>query len=173
MAQPAQLPVADRLAADVFQKSYHDYQALKPTHYKWSHLAPQSVGHLGQAVDRNWSDEMLADYLHCDPVEAAACRKRYLMSKRINVPEDSAGRLRRAVFEWIGEVAELDDATRKRLAGELARMLGNQLYIAAQADENLMELSLRLAEEEQPPPSPLKDGLPAGDGPKWGPQWKD
>lgn len=164
---------ADRFAADVFRKSYREFLELKPTHYRWSHLAPQGVEDLRKAEDGHWSDEKLGDYLHCDPLEAAACRKRYLMSKKINAADDSAGRLRRAVYEWIGEVAELDEATRKRLAGELARMVGNQLFVAAQAKEDFMELSRSLAEAD--PDAPAKPGsAPEGDSaPKWGPQWKD
>ncbi len=172
----SQMPIADRLAADVFRQSYRGYHSLKPTHYKWSHLAPQSIVHLGQAVERHWSDEMLGDYLHCDSQEAAECRKRYLMSKRINAPEDSAGRLRQAVFEWIGGlagIAEMDEATRKSLAKELARMVGNQLYLAAQAREDLMELSQKLTDEEEPPAdTPKRGNAPDAQGP-WGPQWKD
>lgn len=164
----------DRLAADVFGKSYREYAGLKASgSYRWTHLAPQGVEEVRRALEGHWSDEKLADYLHCDAPEAAACRKRYLMSQKINAPEDAAERLRRAVYEWIADVAEMDDATRKRLAGELGRLVGNQLYVAAQAREDFMELSRRLAEDEPPAPAAREPGSPDGAPPKWGPQWKD
>jgi hypothetical protein len=173
MASPRVISAEDRLAADTFAAAYLTFTELKPVSYRWGRLAPQGAAYVGQAVLEKWSDEKLADYLNCDPAEAAACRKRYLMSKKINAAEQSAERFRRAAYEWIGEVAELDDASRKRLAQELARLVGNQLFVAAQAGEDVMELSRALAEGAEPP-----DGQPAapgpGDtGPKWGPQWKD
>jgi hypothetical protein len=165
----------DRLAADTFGTSYRAFLELKPTSYRWGRLAPQGAAQVGRAVEEHWSDEKLADYLNCDPAEAAACRKRYLMSKKINAPEESAERFRRAVFEWIGDVAELDDGTRKRLAQELARLVGNQLFVAARSGEDMMELSRALADEDAPPAKPAKpdNGGPAEERPKWGPQWKD
>jgi uncharacterized coiled-coil protein SlyX len=170
---------ADRLAADVFRKSYRRFLELKPTHYRWNHLAPQSVGHLRTSCEENWSLEKLADYLHCPPQEAEACLKRYTMSKKVNAKGNTAARMRQAVFEWVGGIADLDEKTRWQLADELAKQVGNQLFIAAQAKEDLLELARELegAEPEAaakpsgtpvPPPS-----SPAGEGPKWGPQWKD
>jgi Lon protease-like protein len=173
VATPSIPALADRLAADVFRKSYREYLEIKPTHYRWSHLAPQGVEDLRKAEEGHWSDEKLADYLHCDAEEAAACRKRYLMSKKINAAEDSAERLRRAVYEWIGDVTEVDDSTRKRLAGELARMVGNQLFVAAQANEDFMELSRSLAEADPAAPGKPGSAQEGGEPAKWGPQWKD
>jgi hypothetical protein len=168
-------PIAreDRLAADTFAASYRSFLELKPVSYRWGRLAPQGAAWVGRAVEENWSDEKLADYLHCDPGEAAACRRRYLMSKKINAPAAAADRFRAAAYEWIGEVAELDEATRKRLARDLARLVGNQLFVAAQAGEDVMELSRALAEGEEAPPAKPDGAPPAGDRPKWGPQWKD
>lgn len=173
------IPLQDRLAADTFAASYRAYLELKPVSYRWSRLAPQGAALVGQAIDEKWSDEKLADFLHCDPAEAAACRKRYIMSKKINAPAASADRFRRAVFEWIGEVAELDDATRKRLSGELSLLVGNQLFVAVQAGEDVMELSRALAEgdatgtgRETPPAKPSDGASPEKPSP-WGPQWKD
>lgn len=174
----------ERLAADTFGAAYRAFLELKPVSYRWGRLAPQGAAYVGQAVEEKWSDEKLADYLHCDPPEAAACRKRYLMSKRINAPAAAAERFRRAAYEWIGEVAELDDATRKRLARDLARLVGNQLFVAAQAGDDVMELSRALAEDDA---LPSDDAEPPGGGPRampgpeaepgekpsWGPQWKD
>lgn len=172
MGSQGAISLDDRLAADTFGTSYRAFLALKPTSYRYNRLAPQGAALTGRAVDEHWSDEKLADYLNCDPAEAAACRKRYLMSKKINAPEQSAERFRKAVFEWIGDVAEIDDATRKRLAQDLARLVGNQLFVAAQAGEDIMELSRALTDEEPPPAKPSAAG-PSGDPPKWGPQWKD
>jgi hypothetical protein len=178
MAPARVIAPEDRLAADTFGASYRAFLELKAVSYRWGRLAPQGAAYVGQAVDEKWSDEKLADYLHCDPAEAAACRKRYLMSKKINAPALSADRFRRAVYEWIGDVAELDDATRKRLAQELARLVGNQLFVAAQGGEDVMELSRALAEDDAPPSgtdAPAKPGpsAPPEERPKWGPQWKD
>lgn len=173
------IPLEDRLAADTFAAAYGTYQELKDSSYRWGRLAPQGAAFVGQAIDEKWSDEKLADFLHCDPVEAAACRKRYIMSKKINAPSGSADRFRRAVFEWIGEVAEMDDASRKRLAQDLARLVGNQLFVAAQAGEDVMELSRALAEDEaspangDAPPAEPRKGASPGDIAPWGPQWKD
>lgn len=157
----------------MFRKSYRRFLALKPTHYRWSHLAPQSVGHIQESCDRNWSVEKLADYLHCAPDEAEACLRRFNMSKRVNAKDTTAGRVRQAVFEWIGEVAEVDEKTRRNLADGLAKMIGNQLFVAAQAKEDLMKLSMEL-EGEEPGNAPRPDPGPSGsEAPKWGPQWKD
>jgi hypothetical protein len=173
MPSPRVISLEDRLAADTFAAAYLSFLELKPVSYRWSRLAPQGAAYVGQAEAEKWSDEKLADYLSCDPVEAAACRKRYLMSKKINAPEQAAERFRRAAYEWIGEVAELDDAARKRLAQELARLVGNQLFVAAQAGEDVMELSRALAEGVEPPSGKGEAPGPAEDRPKWGPQWKE
>jgi hypothetical protein len=179
MGSPGIIPLEDRLAADTFGASYRAFLELKPVSYRWRHLAPQGVALVGRAIDEKWSDEKLADFLHCDPGEAAACRKRYIMSKKINAPSASADRFRRAVFEWIGEVAELDDSMRKRLAQDLARLMGNQLFVSAQAGEDVMELSRALAEDEGKPSSQEEpsakpsDGAPLEKRSPWGPQWKD
>ena len=176
------IPLEERLAADTFGKSYREFLALKPSSFRWGRLAPQGAAQVGQALEENWSDEKLADYLNCDAAEAAACRKRYVMSKKINAPAEAAERFRRAAFEWIGEVAELDEATRKRLAGDLARLIGNQLFVSAQAGEDVMELSRELAEGgDLPSGKPTRAGPPRdrgergdrGERPGWGPQWKD
>jgi hypothetical protein len=157
----------------VFRQSYRRYLALKPAHYRWSHLAPQSIRHLQEAVDGNWSVEKIADYLHCEPDEADACLRRYKMSKRVNAKESTAGRVRQAVFEWIGEVAELDEKTRSKLAEELTNRIGDQLFVAAQSKEDLMALAKALEGEEEPAAPESKPEPRADEPPKWGPQWKD
>ncbi len=169
----------DRLAADVFQKSYRQYLALKPTHYRWYELAPQSVRHLQEAEDRHWSVEKIADYLHCEPEEAAACQRRFIMSKKVNAKDTTAARIRQGFFEWIGGVMELDEKAKENLAVELSQIVANQLYGAALAHEDLMKLSLALEGKEgkgeeagkvaAPKPPVSKDGPPS----QWGPQWKD
>ncbi len=164
------------MAADVFRKSYRQFLALKPAHYRWNHLAPQSVGHIQEAVDKHWSVEKLADYLHCDPDEAEACLRRFHMSKKVNAKDTTAGRVREAVFEWMAEVAgvaDLDEKTRRKLADDLAKMLGNQLFVAAQANEDLLKLSMELEGKEAVGAAVPKE-KPSGEAPpKWGPQWKD
>lgn len=157
----------------MFQKSYRRFLALKTTHYRWSHLAPQSVGHLQEACDKHWSVEKLADYLHCAPDEAEACLRRFNMSKKVNGKDTTAGRLRQAVFEWIGDVSDADEKTRLKLADELAKMVGNQLFVAAQAGDDLLKLSMEL-EGKESDSAPKSDPKASEDAaPKWGPQWKD
>jgi hypothetical protein len=173
MADEPVISLADRLAADVFRKSYRHFLELKPTHYRWSHLAPQSVAHLQEACDRHWSVEKLSDYLHCPPEEGAACLRRFNMSKKVNAMDTTAGRMRQAVFEWIGDVADLDENSKRRLADDLAKMLGNQLFVAAQAKEDLMRLSMELEGKETETPPPRNPEPPTESPPKWGPQWKD
>jgi hypothetical protein len=166
----------DRLAADVFRKSYRQFLALKPTHYRWNHLAPQSVGHIQEAIDKHWSVEKLADYLHCEPDEAAACLRRFHMSKKVNAKDTTAGRVREAVFEWMADVADFDEKTRRKLSDDLAKMLGNQLFVAAQAKEDLLKLSMELEGKEAldaPAPKEKPSGEAPSSPPKWGPQWKD
>jgi chromosome condensin MukBEF MukE localization factor len=134
------------------------------------------VGHIQEAVDKHWSVEKLADFLHCDPDEAAACLRRFHMSKKVNAKETTAGRMREAVFEWMAEVAgvaDLDEKTRRKLADDLAKMLGNQLFVAAQANEDLLKLSMEL-EGKEAADAALPKEKPSGEAPpKWGPQWKD
>ena len=124
----------------------------------------------------NWSVEKLADYLHCEPDEAADCLKRYHMSKKVNAKDTTAGRVREAVFEWIGEVADLDEKMRRKLSDHLAKMLGNQLYVAALAKEDLLKLSIELegkeAADASAPKKKSSEETPSSP-PKWGPQWKD
>ncbi|MEO7426739.1 MAG: hypothetical protein ABI036_16235 [Fibrobacteria bacterium] len=164
----------DRLAADVFQKSYRRFLQLKPTHYRWSHLAPQSVVHLQTACEEHWSVEKLADYLHCPPEEAVACLRRFTMSKKINSKENTAARMRQAVSEWLGGVGDWDEGARWKMADELAKHIGNQLFLAAQAKEDLLAISLELeGEEPQAKPKGQSGAAAAEEPPKWGPQWKD
>lgn len=137
------------------------------------------MGHIRESVEKNWSVEKLADYLHCEPDEAAACLKRYHMSKKVNAKDTTAGRVREAVFEWMAEVADLDEKTRRKLSDDLAKMVGNQLYAAALAKEDLLKLSMELeGKEAADAPAPKKK--PSDEAPsspsspsKWGPQWKD
>lgn len=173
MSPVSVLSIEDRLAADVFGRPYREMPRLKAGHYRWSHLAPQSVAHLQEACDFNWSAEKLADYLHCDADEAAACLRRFKMSKRINGKPTTAARLRQAAFEWIGGVAEMDDAAKTRLAEDLARLIGNQLYLAAEAGEDLRAISGEL--EGTGSPGEIAERPPERGGPAspWGPQWKD
>lgn len=163
----------DRLAADVFGRCYREMPALKAGHYRWSHLAPQSVAHLQQACDFNWSADKLADYLHCDAEEASACLRRFTMSKRINGKTTTAARLRQAAIEWIGGVAEIDDAAKIRLADDLARLIGNQLYLAAEAGEDIRAISGELEGSRTPGKTPESPQERDGFASQWGPQWKD
>ena len=173
LASEDAVSLADRLAADVFQKSYRRFLALKPTHYRWNHLAPQSVAHIQESLDKHWSAEKLADYLHCAPDEAEACLRRFNMSKKVNAKDSTAGRLREAVFEWMGDVADLDEKTRRKLADDLAKLVGNQLFMAARAQEDLLKLSMELEGKEADDAATPKE-KPTGEAPpKWGPQWKD
>ncbi len=95
------------------------------------------------------------------------------MSKKVNEKDTTAGRMRQAVFEWIGDVADLDERLKRRLADDLAKMIGNQLFVAAQAKEDLLRLSMELEGKEAETPPPRNPEPPMEQAPKWGPQWKD
>lgn len=165
----------DRLAADVFGKSYREFLALKPTHYRWSHLAPQGVALLEEAAERNWSHEKIADFLHCEVEEAAACLRRYKVSRKVNAKGSEAERLKQALAEWVGMQPGMEDAgeaEKGRRAQELASIVANHLHAAALSQEDFMKLSRELEGAEdgagggtaQPPPEEPR---------RWGPQWKD
>lgn len=163
----------DRLAADVFRKSYREFLILKPTHYRWFELAPQSIRHLQEAEDKHWSVEKIADYLHCDPEEAADCRRRFIVSKKVNAKDTTAARIRQGFVEWLGGAMELDEKAKENLAGELSKIVANQLYGAALAREDLMGVSVELEGAETKPVKPKPPSDRDASGSKWGPQWKD
>jgi hypothetical protein len=164
----------DRLAADVFGKSYREFLALKPTHYRWSHLAPQGVALLEQAEEGSWSHEKIADFLHCEVDEAAACLRRYKVSRKVNAKGSESERLKQALAEWVGQQPGMEDAgeaEKRRRAEELALIVANHLHAAALAREDFMKLSRELegAEDREE-----KAAEPPKDEPRrWGPQWKD
>jgi hypothetical protein len=166
----------DRMAADVFGKSYREYLELKPTHFKWSRLAPQSVEWLREAYEGLWSVEKVADYLNCEVGEAEECRRRYAMTRKVNAGDGAgeAERLRRALGEWIGMqpgMEELGEAEKRRRAGELALMVANHLFAAGKAGDDIMKLSREL--EGAPVEEPRRPSSSPEGPPKWGPQWKD
>ncbi len=167
------ISLEERIAADVFQKSYREFMILKPTNYKWYHLAPQSVSYLAEAQEKQWSTEKIGDYLHCDIEEAEACNRRYQMSKRVNDKATTAGRLHQTFVEWIGEITELDEKTKNILATDLSKRVANQLYSAALSKEDLMSVSLNM--EGFPKSAEIQKPLSgqAEAAAKWGPQWKD
>ncbi len=176
------LTLADKLAADVFQKSYRKYLELKPTHYRWSHLAPQSVDNLSLSIRQNWSVEKLADYLHCPVDEAEGCLRRFKMSQRVNGKETTAEKIRQAIFEWMGGVVELDEKAKRALSDDLAHALGNQLYASGLTREDILAVASQLekadtaskAESLDKEPEASSNSKPSEiDPPKWGPQWKD
>lgn len=188
MSRPEPIADADRVAADVFGKSYREFLELKPTHYRWSHLAPQAVAWLADAHEGRWSNEKIADYLHCGPEEAEACLRRYVVSKRVNSGGSEAERMRRAFSEWIGMqpgMEDLDKAERERRAGGLALIVANHLRAAAGGGLDIMKLSIELEGSESGSggksasggdDGAAPGGKPRGDGdakPPWGPQWKD
>lgn len=180
MSRPVPIADADRVAADVFGKSYREFLALKPTHYRWSHLAPQAVAWLGDAHEGRWSNEKIADYLHCGVEEAEACLRRYVVSKRVNSGGSEAERMRKAFSEWIGMqpgMEDLDKGERERRAGELALIVANHLHAAAGGGLDIMKLSTELEGGTPGGDDGKTPGAkPRGDGdarPQWGPQWKD
>ena len=113
MKGTASISLEDRLVADVFQKSYREYLALKPIHYRWSKLAPQSIGFLDEANGQNWSSEKIADYLNCSPEEAEASLRRYRVSQKVNSHNSTPERIREAFFEWLGGVVDLDEKAKR------------------------------------------------------------
>ena len=82
------------------------------------------MGHIRESCEKHWSVEKLADYLHCAPDEAEACLRRFKMSEKVNSKDTTAARLRQAVFEWTGEVSDADEASRKKWADALAKLIG-------------------------------------------------
>lgn len=174
MTVPLSISLEDRLTADVFQKSYREYLALKPTHYRWSGLAPQSVRYLQEAVEKHWSVEKVADYLHCDAQEAEGCRRRYVVSKKVNEKDGTAARIRQAFFEWTSGVVETDEKARHALASELSKIVANQLYAASVSKEDLQGISKELeGDSVSNPPEPKPFDSAGGKGSPWGPHWKD
>lgn len=172
---PEPIAEADRLAADVFGKSYREYLELKPTHYRWSRLAPQGVERLAEAHEHKWSVEKVADYLNCGAAEAEACLRRYVVSKKVNARDGEAARLKQALAEWVGlqtGMEELPEPEKRRRAGELALIVANHLFASARAGDDIMKLSKDLegaaGGEDGSAPS-RGDAEP----PKWGPRWKD
>jgi hypothetical protein len=165
------MTLEDRLAADAFGKSYREFLELKPTHVRWSKLAPQALEFLQEAHDRKWSMEKLGDYLHGTAEEAELCLRRYVMSKKVNARENPAERIKEAIFEWTARFGD-DDKERAAWARELSMMIANQLHAAALSKQELLQVSLELegvsAEPEAPSPEARQD-----EPRKWGPQWKD
>ena len=178
---PLPLTLEDRLSADVFQKSYRRYMILKQKEYRYSDLAPQSVGHLQTAVEENWSVEKIGDFLLCDAKRAEACLKRFTMSKKINSADSTAGKIRQGIGEWLTETLELDETAREKMTRELLKILANQLYGAAMNDEKLDELSKaieKLAGQKKispfdKPEAGIENLHKIEDKPVWGPQWKN
>jgi hypothetical protein len=171
MAAPFPMTLQDKLAADAFGKSYREFLALKPTHVRWSKLAPQSLGHLQEAHDRKWSMEKLADYLHSSPDEAEECLRRFVMSKKVNAKDTPAERIKQAFFEWTARFGD-DEKERERWSRELSLLVANQLHAAALSSDDLLSVSLELegASEDKTAAAPEKK---SEEPPKWGPQWKD
>lgn len=170
------LAASDRIAADVFGKSYREFLAIKPTHYRWSHLAPQSVAWLETAVEFKWSPEKIADYLNCEVEEAKACLRRFIVSKKVNSIPGEAGKLRQALAEWVAMqpgMEDLPEAEKNRRAGELALIVANHLFAAADSQEDIMKLSKDLEGEASPEAEKRKPSQGSAESPKWGPQWKD
>jgi hypothetical protein len=174
-------PIADidRMAADVFARSYREYLELKPTHYRWSRLAPQGVEILAEALDRHWSHEKIADHLNCGVEEAAECARRYAMSRKVNAESSEADRLRTALAEWVGAQPGLEDmgeAEKRKRASELAFIVANHLFAAARAGDDIMKLSKDLEGSGHAPKAAKPDvGKSERDAQprSWGPQWKD
>ena len=167
---------ADRLAADVFGKSYREYLELKPTHYRWSRLAPLGVAKLGEAHEHKWSLEKIADHLNCGVGEAEDCLRRYIVSKKVNSRDGEAERLRQALAEWVGMqpgMEDLSDAEKRRRAGELALIVANHLFASARAGDDIMKLSKDQEGGDAGGDGAPKAAKPDAEPPKWGPQWKD
>jgi hypothetical protein len=167
---------ADRMAADVFAKSYREFLELKPTHYRWSRLAPQGVEILAKAADHHWSHEKIADHLNCGVEEATQCARRFAVSKKVNAEAGESARLRKALGEWVGGqpgMEDLGEAEKRKRAAELALIVANHLFAAARAGEDIMKLSMELEGSSEAPGDGKKLGGDARESPKWGPQWKD
>jgi hypothetical protein len=167
---------ADRMAADVFARSYRAFLELKPTHYRWSRLAPQGVEILAEAMDHHWSHEKIADHLNCGVEEAAECARRYAVSKKVNAEASEAARLRTALAEWVGSQPGLEDlgeAEKRRRAAELALIVANHLFAAGRAGDDIMKLSKDLEGAGEVPKAAKPEGGSAPEPRSWGPQWKD
>ena len=171
------IPLVDRLAADALGKSYREFLTLKPTHYRWSHLAIQAVEYLDQAHEGQWSMEKLADYLNCPVEEAESCLRRFVMSKRVHNKEGTATRIKQSIFEWTGRFSELGERERERCAAELSLLVGNQLFAAVRADEAMDSIAKELegpsAEEVAAASAEQKKREKIEEARRWGPQWKD
>ncbi len=173
MSESSIISLQDRLIADVFQKSYREFLLIKPTHYKWNYLAPQTIEYLKQAQVEFWSIEKVADYLHCEVEEAIDCQRRFSMSQKINSKNTTATKIHQGIVEWLGGIADLDEKTKNNFADELSKILANQLFLAAQGEESLLKVSRDL-EGAEDSISLSQNEKEIEDKPKnWGPQWKD
>ncbi len=176
MASEKGVPLRERLAADVFEKSYREYRALRETEYRWRVVALEAVGYLQQAHARHWSLEKLSDYLHSTPVEAGKALERFVMSNAINSQDNTPDRIKTGFEQWLRRFSELGEGERRVAAGELALLVANQLYQAKVAGETLDQVSLELENSLKPdasgPSSIASDPAPP-EPPRWGPQWKD
>ncbi len=180
-SSPAGIPLRERWAADVFEKSYREFQAIRDTDYRWRMVAPESVGYLEQAVSRKWSLEKLSDYLHSTPAEAGQALERFIVSQAVNSQENTPDRIRVGFEQWLRRFPELGEGERRAAALELAGLVSNQLYQAQTAGESLGEVSLGLEKlgnvGTTAKPDGPKSGTPKEDSrsepPRWGPQWKD
>lgn len=182
----------DRHVADMLGLPHRLYRELKPTGYRWSHLAPANHAVVVRALDERWSVEKTADYLDATVSEAEACLQRYRMSLYIEQGKDAGDRICRAVASWLSRFEELSKAERENLAKDLALHLANQLDWAAEKGHTLRQVADLLepkvdleaelrgeVEKKVDNHGETLRAMPKDDPnlreppPKWGPQWKD
>ncbi len=162
----------DCWVADTFALSYREYLNLKPTHYRWSEVAPAAVITMAKALQGKWSLEKLAEHLLTTVEEAQVFYRRYLMSKQVNTKEGGAEKIKQAFFAWSSRFEHLGENERLEIAKELALLTANQLFAIVKNQEDLDLVIEKLEGIESKGNN--KDTLEDSGPPKsWGPQWKD
>ena len=161
------ISLPDRYAADVFGLTYREFLEIKPTHYRWNKIAPETVEMIRSSLQEKWSKEKLADQLACTVAEVAISLERFKMSENVNQKQNGQERIRQLFHDWLGRF-DPDESEKKRLSIDLARLLASQLQLSMAQGETLEDLALGLEGEEND-----SKPQPGSAGNHWGPQWKD
>jgi hypothetical protein len=159
--------------ADIWQVYYRDFLAIRDEDYRLRLLAQPALAAMKQASIENWSLEKLALQLDADVSEARDHYGRFLMSDKVHgngEGGDAAERLQRA-FDGILASVEPEEGMRKKLSGELCRLVANHLQLGEMDGETWQSMLEHLMALGAKNSGPSLDS--PGENRSWGPQWKD